>query len=115
MTDLDSQPFAVQVTPPTEAEEVRVQLSGELDLAVADDVRAALDAAIRCARERVLVDISRVTFMDSTGLATLVHARDAARDQGRRLFLTQPRAQVRRLFQITGMLDGFSLLDGDGR
>jgi anti-anti-sigma factor len=50
-----------------------VLLEGEIDLAVRDALRAALDEAT-CSGERVVVDMGGVTFIDSSGLHELMNA-----------------------------------------
>jgi anti-anti-sigma factor len=113
MSDLDAQSIAFEITERRDAEQTTLELVGELDLAVVDSVRAALSSAKDDAPSRVLVDISGLTFMDSSGLALLVEARQAAAAAGREFVITQPRGQVRKLFQLTGMLDGFVLHAAD--
>jgi anti-anti-sigma factor len=115
MTDLDENPSPFELRESRASDEVRLELRGELDLGVGDEVRRALERAAAEQPGRIVVDISGLTFMDSTGLGLLVQARENARTAGRQFCLTQPRAQVRRLFEITGVLDGFVLVNADGR
>ena len=60
-----------------------VAADGEVDLATSPRLRAALLEAIE-EQDRVLVDLRAVTFMDSTGIATLLAAAEAARRRGHR-------------------------------
>lgn len=77
----------------------RVVLSGEIDAALAPDLRqAAADA--EAAGSPVEVDVRHVTFMDSAGVAFL--ARTAARCPGRPV-LVQPPDAVRFLLDVTAM------------
>jgi anti-anti-sigma factor len=76
---------------------------GELDLASAEK----FDAAIQDAEEiggPIVVDLSQVTFVDSTGLGTLLRARSRERrDGGDRLtFILSPHEPVKRLLRMTG-------------
>jgi anti-sigma B factor antagonist len=82
-------------------------VGSEVDLAVADQL---MDALRRTAdAEQVLVDLSACEFLDSTGLAVLVNARNERRDEGNRLALLAPGAQVARLLEVTGLAgDGFA-------
>ena len=68
--------------------------TGEIDLTNAPELAAALDAP------HLMVDLRRVTFLDSTGLAALVQARESAVS----FELTASRI-VRRLLEITGLLE----------
>jgi anti-anti-sigma factor len=82
--------------------EVVLILSGELDLQSAAELEREL-AAIRCERpSRMLLDLSRLDFMDSAGLAMIIDAERAAREDGIGLRLRRGRPQVRRLFELTG-------------
>jgi anti-sigma B factor antagonist len=90
-----------------------IAISGELDLAVADQLRAALDEAIAAGGE-VLVVLGECEFIDSTGIALLVLARKELAGRGGRLLLSEPTAQVRQVLSISGLLDSGFVLDGPG-
>ncbi|MGZ8610762.1 MAG: STAS domain-containing protein [Actinomycetota bacterium] len=93
----------VTVAPePAPTDEIAVlPLAGDLDLSSA----GAADRAIRRAevsRPAVLVlDLRRVTFLDSTMLRTIVAAHVRARGEGRRLAVAARSETVRRVFRIT--------------
>lgn len=58
-----------------------VTLIGELDVAVVADVREAIEAVVATeGLTAVHLDVTRVTFIDSTGLAILMRARQTAED-----------------------------------
>jgi anti-anti-sigma factor len=59
-----------------------ITLTGAVDLASERRLRADLSAAAGDAQRRVIVDLRAVTFIDSTGLAVLVHADRQFRQQG---------------------------------
>ncbi len=80
-----------------------VTLSGELDLASADDLRDRLTATIELTPV-VDVDLPGVTFIDSTVISALVAAHHAAKTAGGRLTLINCTGQVRRVLDITGVL-----------
>jgi anti-sigma B factor antagonist len=85
-----------------------VDVSGEVDLHTAPQVRAALDAAVGevvadPACRAVLVDLTAVTFMDSTGLGELVGAHKAVQRGGGRLHLAVGNDRVARLLALTGL------------
>jgi anti-sigma B factor antagonist len=87
---------------------VVVSLAGELDLYNAHEVRSAL--LDECARspERLVVDLSRVEFIDSTALGVLIEAR--AKLANRRAFLiAAPRVETRRTLEISGLDRHFAL------
>lgn len=92
---------------------VRVTLEGELDLATAAEVDAALRESIESAvePERCMVDLRGLTFMDSSGLRTILGAGRAARRQGRSLTLVAGPPAVQRVFEICGVADGLRFVD----
>ncbi len=81
---------------------VVVRLSGELDLYNAHSVREELLAAADREPERLVVDLSELTFIDSTGLGVLIEAR--TRLPNRRAFLlAAPGLETRRALEISGL------------
>ena len=99
-TEAESAPFTVDVrsVPGTTV----LTLGGELDHDTADLLRDALDQAIIGSAGRVLVDCGSLRFCDSTGLNTLLRARQAAETSGVALDLADLRGAIARLFEITG-------------
>ncbi|MGW8361248.1 STAS domain-containing protein [Streptomyces wedmorensis] len=81
-----------------------VSVGGELDIAAAMELRTALaEALAACEAGRGLaLDLSGVTFCDSTGLNTLLRARQRALKEHRSLTITAASPQVTRLLEITG-------------
>lgn len=80
-----------------------VRLTGELDIDQAVRVREHLDRVIDAGAVRLVIDLSDVSYIDSTGLGMLVavHKRLVA-EQGFYV-LTVPRASQRKVFEITGL------------
>jgi anti-sigma B factor antagonist len=87
-----------------EAGGVRVALAGECDLAVREELTAALLAAVRRASV-VLVDLSGLDFLDSSGVHGLVVAHHAAKDAGKKLFAVNPTGSVAAVLELTGVGD----------
>ncbi|MCW3838574.1 STAS domain-containing protein [Micromonospora yasonensis] len=80
-----------------------VTLFGELDLSADRDVKTLLASELgRPGLTRLLVDMSAVTFIDSTVLGTLVYAHNVAHEAGRQ-FTVSPSERVRRIVEITGL------------
>lgn len=78
-----------------------VRLTGELDLYNVDEVRSALADAATEGPECVVVDLSQVTFLDSTALGVLVEAR-AALPPGA-LHLAAPQLEAMRALRVSGL------------
>jgi anti-anti-sigma factor len=53
----------------------------------------------------IALDIARLSFIDSAGLQAILSARSVCRDHGVGFTLTPPQGAVRRVFEITGMMD----------
>jgi anti-sigma B factor antagonist len=81
-------------------EEHVVSLHGQLDLANADEVR---DALIGIAGSRVVVDLSDLRFLDSSGIAALLAARDKVLESGHEFEVRGAKGIVRRVLDVTGL------------
>lgn len=81
--------------------QVRLSLHGELDLSNVPTLETTLDAAIDSGK-KVLVDLDQLEFIDSTGLAVIVHML-ARSDAERFSFIPSRHRAVRRLFTLTGL------------
>ena len=80
-----------------------VHLGGEIDVYTAPFVREKLDEEIHAGRRDLVVDMSDVTFLDSTGLGVLVGRLKFARTRGGSLRLVARAERVLRVFAITGL------------
>jgi anti-sigma B factor antagonist len=79
-----------------------LNVAGEVDLAVADDLRAAGIAALTPLAGTLRIDLSGVTFMDSTGLSALVAINKAAGDK-HTVVLDRPSSRVSRVLEVSGL------------
>jgi len=88
-----------------------VTVRGDIDLASANDLeacgRSALDGA-----SSVVVDMAGVTFLDSSGLRSLVILQEEAQSQGTSMTLRGTQRNVRRVFDLTGLASTFGFSDG---
>lgn len=102
MDKFQPQPFSIRVLP-MQAQVVRVRVTGEVDLCTAPELERALMQEIHAARE-VLLDLSDVSFIDSSGLHAIVTAAQAAQsDVGALVLDSQLPDQARRVLEITGL------------
>jgi anti-sigma B factor antagonist len=81
-----------------------VEVSGEVDVYAAPELRERLTEILTDGRS-VVVDLTEVGFLDSTGLGALVSARTSAAERGASLPLVCTHERILKLFTITG-LDG---------
>ncbi|MEH0450187.1 STAS domain-containing protein [Streptomyces sp. B21-102] len=77
-------------------------LAGEIDYDTGPTLREALDAS-GIPRPRIVVDLNRVTFMDSTGINILIAAHRSLTDAGGWIRLAAPTEAVLRTLQIVGV------------
>ena len=80
-----------------------IALRGEIDMASLDDLQGAVEPHL-APGQTVVLDLSDVTFADSTLLKVLVQARGKANDVGGALLVRNPSDQLRKLLSI-GDLD----------
>jgi anti-sigma B factor antagonist len=109
------EPFAVDVQ---RRDDVAVVLPrGELDVATADTLRAALERVDGAAH--LVLDLRGLSFIDSTGLHMLAALHERAQREGFRLTLVAPPAPVDRAIRVSGLGEAlpFAAADdvGDGK
>jgi anti-anti-sigma factor len=85
-----------------------IEVGGELDIRTCDQLERVLgDVADRSGR--VVLDLSELTFCDSTGLASLVRVHKRAQAAGGQLVLRRPQPRVYNLLTLTGLTQFFSM------
>jgi anti-anti-sigma factor len=80
-----------------------VAVRGEIDRITIDDVVRALEAV----GDNVVLELERVTFLDSSGVQGILQAQQAARERGGDVILRRPSHVVSRVLDITGLRDAF--------
>ncbi len=80
-------------------------VAGELDIATAPRMLSALNEALADVDCPLIVDLSRVVFMDSTGLALLMNARRRVRRRGQGFAIVCPGGPISRVFEIADMVE----------
>ena len=92
-----------------------VRVAGEVDVASAPDLRKCLDD-VPLDGSKVIVDLSDVSFLDSTGLGVLVGGWKRLNDGHRssRMALVVTRPEIVRVLEITGLTEVFDLFPALG-
>ncbi|GAA2343106.1 STAS domain-containing protein [Dactylosporangium salmoneum] len=85
-----------------DGQRARVAMSGECDLSSREECTATLMAAVGAA-PAVVVDLSALTFLDSSGVHALVTAHRAALAKGGRLSVVNPSGMVAHVLDLTGV------------
>ncbi len=88
-----------------------IQPIGDIDLVRSPMLRAALASAAAKKPSRLVVDLSAVLYMDSSGVATLVEAMQVARRNGAKLILCGLQPRVRSIMEIARLDTVFSIVD----
>ena len=86
-----------------------IEVSGEIDVYTAPKLREAIIAAIDRGNTRLIVDIEKVAFLDSTGLGVLVGALKRVRADNGSLDIVCTSDRLLRIFDITGLDRVFQL------
>ena len=90
---------------------VHVALRGELDLSSAGKLQEELRRVEATAPPVIVLDLSKLVFLDSTGLRCLVTADERARDEGRRVVIVRGPDPVQRVFSITRLEERLEMVD----
>jgi anti-sigma B factor antagonist len=80
-------------------------VEGELDIATAPRMISALNEAFADLERPLVVDLSAVGFMDSTGLALLINAHRRVKRRGHGFAIVCPGGPISRVFEIADMVE----------
>lgn len=101
----------VTLVPSKDARIGEVRLIGEIDVFASPEVKSALVGAIKDGQNLLIVDFAKVSYIDSTGLGALVAALKAARDSGGSIAIVCKDPQIRRIFDVTGLVKVFGMFE----
>jgi anti-sigma B factor antagonist len=104
--------FQIEAVPNAEAG--RLQLSGELDLATVSRVERAVDAALSGGARSLVLDLSGVSFIDSSGLRMFVVLNQRAAAEGWKLSMTRPQRQAMTVFVVSGLEENLPFAENRG-
>src|SRR3954452_20891727 len=86
-----------------------VEVEGQVDLFSAPSLKERIWQVIDDGKTQLVVDLSHVTFMDSTGLGVLIGARKRLLPEGGELALVITSNDIDHLFELTGLDGTFSI------
>ena len=89
---------------------VEVVLEGELDITSAEEALHRVAEAEREEPSLLVIDLSTLTFVDSSGVRVVLVADDRARAAGRRVAIRLGRGPALRVFSALGLVDRFEVL-----
>ncbi|MBA3510159.1 MAG: STAS domain-containing protein [Thermoleophilaceae bacterium] len=90
---------------------VQLTLRGELGLSTIEKVEQELSRVEADGHELIVLDLSGLTFLDSTGLRTIVTADQRARRAGRRVVVCRGPDTVHRVFTITRLDERLEMVE----
>jgi anti-sigma B factor antagonist len=93
-------PIEIEVSAEAGADVAIVAVSGDLDLSTAPELERSL-TGVQTNGRPVVLDLRRVSFMDSSGLRVILAADARARSAGTRLVVVEGPPGVQRVFQLT--------------
>ncbi|HEY1653943.1 MAG TPA: STAS domain-containing protein [Candidatus Tumulicola sp.] len=101
--------LSIELKTEKRGESLIFKLRGSLDIATSPTVRAALNEATDQGKKELVVDLTQLEFLDSTGLGALIgaHRRAAERDGSLRLVVSE--GPIARLLNITGLIRVFAV------
>jgi len=101
--------FAITEQRPENGHHV-IAARGEIDLFTAPELKQALTDTIEGGQHRLVIDLSEVTFLDSTALGVLIGAVKRLRSRGGALAIVNTDASIAKTFEITGLDQVFTIL-----
>lgn len=94
------------VLPHQQNGQLRLTLSGEVDIANADDVERQIYRAIGNEATKVVIDLTEVTFIDSAGIKVLALLAGRLEQVNTEMHLVVPSGSLaRRVVELTGLMD----------
>ncbi len=106
-------PTGLAIEEVVQSDRCTLLLSGELDIASVPSLEAAVARICAQTPGQLTLDLARLLFIDSTGLAAIVRASKLCERSGYRFSLVPGPGAVQRLFELTGLIDVLPFLDVD--
>jgi anti-anti-sigma factor len=90
-----------------------LSLGGELDIASASTLHGAISRVLACASagDTIVLDLSGLMFIDSTGLAEIILTSQLCDRDGHQFALVPGPRAVQRMFELTGLIDALPFLE----
>ena len=99
--------LSIDITTERQGEALIYKLRGSLDIATSPSLRAALTQSASEGKDEIVVDLTKLEFLDSTGLGALIGAHRRALESGSQVRLAVGDGAIARLLNITGLVRVF--------
>lgn len=86
------------------------RIDGEIDINTSPDIKKSFDKLIANKTPKIVINLSKVTYVDSSGLATLVEILKNMRTYGGRMRLANMSVKIKSLFEITKLEKLFEIM-----
>lgn len=106
--------FVVEHRAAEDGRSISLLLGGELDLTGVPDLERAVRNACSEEPAEIVIDLGALTFLDSSGLRTILKSHQLCADQGREVSLRPGPPNVQTLFEITGLTEHLPFSPGEG-
>jgi anti-sigma B factor antagonist len=103
--------FGVSARPDSDGVAV-VDVRGEVDVYTAPRLREELHHCLDGGKNKIVVNLADVAYMDSSGLGVLIGALKRAREEKGDLVVAAPNARISRILEVTGLSKIFNVRDG---
>lgn len=90
-----------------------IDLTGEIDIYNAGQLRSALQELISQKQYRVVLNMKRVSYMDSTGIGVLLTSLNPLKQNQGDLKLANAAESIQKVFKLTNLIKFFHLLDSE--
>lgn len=101
----------MKVTTALKGDVLVASVDGEIDINTSPQVKKAFDKVIKEKQKKILINLEKAAYIDSSGLATLVEILKNFRNYGGKLVLCNLSSKVKSLFEITKLEKLFNIVN----
>ncbi|MCX8064427.1 MAG: STAS domain-containing protein [Candidatus Hydrogenedentes bacterium] len=91
----------------------KIEVIGQVDLYTSPELRKAILSGMDKVNKKMLVELSNVEYMDSSGVATLVEGLRSAMKHKKEFYLVSPSPAVRKVLNLARLESVFTILESD--
>jgi anti-sigma B factor antagonist len=90
-----------------------IEITGEIDLYNSDEFKSLLAELIEKKQFRIVLNMKRVSYMDSTGIGILVHTLNRLERHKGKLFLAETEHSIQKVLRLTKLIDFFHMWESE--
>jgi len=109
-----AKPSSFAVDSEVQADTARLTVAGELDIATVSQLEAEVEAVLARGVRELILDLSGLTFIDSSALRLFIVLKDRSAGEDWRLSLTRPAGPALSIFQISGAEEHLPFIEEPG-